>query len=119
MKTILIVEDDPDILFAVSMLLEGEGYATQKAENGSVALEILKNHGLPHLVLLDMMMPIMNGWQFGLAFREMYPERTPVVVMSAAADAEQRAQDIGAEGWIGKPFMLDELLPVIKRFEKP
>ncbi|MFA6238046.1 MAG: response regulator [Bacteriovorax sp.] len=118
-KKILIVEDDQDILFALSSLLEDEGYTVQTAENGLVALELLKKSGLPQLILLDMIMPVMTGWQFALEFNAMYDHQCPIIVMTAAADAEQRAKDIGAAGWIGKPFALDKLFKMINENISP
>ena len=118
MKTILIIEDEPDIMLAVSMFLEGEGYTVYGAENGFVALELLKKHDLPHLILLDMVMPVMNGWQFASEFLQLYGRKVPIIVMTAAADAEQRAKDTNANGWIEKPFSLDSLLVLIKKHER-
>ncbi|MGK5086203.1 response regulator transcription factor [Bdellovibrionota bacterium FG-2] len=117
-KTILIVEDDKNILFAASALLEGEGYTVVCAENGEMALDLLKEQGMPHLILLDMIMPVMNGWEFAKEFQVKYGTQAPIVVMTAAADAQSRAKDIGAIGWIGKPFILDELLALIKKCER-
>lgn len=117
LKTILIVDDDQDILFALSSLLEDEGYIVQVAENGIAALELLKKN-LPQLVLLDMIMPLMNGWQFSQEFVSKYDHLCPIVVMTAAADAEQRARDIRASGWIEKPFDLNNLFTIIKKHMK-
>ncbi|MDD4972717.1 MAG: response regulator transcription factor [Bacteriovorax sp.] len=114
-KKILIVEDDVDILFSLEMLLENEGYTVQVAENGAVALELIKNNGLPNLILLDMMMPVMNGWQFGLKVHALYGHLCPIVVMTAAADAQQRAKDINAIDWLEKPFNFKKLLTLIKK----
>ena len=115
LKTILIVEDDEDILFSLQILLEDEGYKAHVAGNGLVALELIKKYGVPDLILLDMMMPVMNGWQFSLEFKALYVHLCPIIVMTAAADAEQRAKDIGAIGWLGKPFNFNKLLAVIKK----
>ncbi|MDD4975193.1 MAG: response regulator transcription factor [Bacteriovorax sp.] len=117
LKTILIIEDDLDISFAVSSFLQGEGYQVQIAENGFVALELIKKNGVPNLVLLDMMMPVMNGWQFATEFAAQFDNSSPIIVMTAAADAEQRAKDIGATGWIEKPFGFSKLIALIKKFE--
>lgn len=117
-KSILIVEDDKDLLFGLSVYLEDEGYTVQVAENGLVALELLKKHGIPHLVLLDMMMPVMNGWEFAVEFIAKFDHLCPIVVMTAAADAEHRAKEISAIGWIEKPFDLDKLLALIKKHER-
>lgn len=113
-KKIFIVEDDIDILFALSSLLEDEGYTVQVAANGLIALELIKEHGLPDIILLDMIMPVMNGWQFAMEFRVLYDHQCPIVVMTAAADAQQRASDVGAVGWIAKPFVLERLFKMIQ-----
>ncbi|HAR44510.1 MAG TPA: response regulator [Bdellovibrionales bacterium] len=116
-KTILVIEDDEDILFAVSTFLELEGYLVRTATDGASALERLKREGMPDLILLDMIMPVMNGWQFAAEFHENYRTPVPIVVMTAAANAEQRAKDIGAAGWISKPFKIEELLTRIQAYE--
>ena len=114
-KTILIVEDDENILFALSTFLDGEGCTVLTASNGLLALDLLSQHGMPDLILLDMLMPVMNGWQFAAAVREKYSKIAPIIVISAAADVEQRAKEVGATAWIGKPFNLDDLLVIIKK----
>jgi CheY-like chemotaxis protein len=115
MKTILLVEDDPDILIAVGLFLESEGYSVLQAGNGMAALESIQVHGIPHLILLDMKMPVMNGWEFAEKFSGEYGGKAPIVVMTAADDAAQRARDIHAVGWIGKPFELDDILEIVKK----
>jgi CheY-like chemotaxis protein len=117
-KSILVVEDDQDISFTIKMFLEGEGYQVLLAENGLAALELIQKYGMPHLILLDMKMPVMNGWQFAIEFLNRHDHRTSIVVMTAAADAEQRAKDVNAIGWIGKPFVLDDLLTIVKKYER-
>ena len=117
-KTILIVEDDKDILYTLKEFLESEGYRVQAAENGAKAMELLGTGGMPNLILLDMKMPIMNGWQFAIEFLDKHDHSTPIVVMTAAADAAQRAKDISAIGWVGKPFNLDVLLQKIKKHQR-
>lgn len=117
-KTILIVEDERDIRFTLKDFLELEGYDVLMAENGSVAMDILADSVSPCLILLDMKMPVMNGWSFAEHFTEKYDHSTPIVVMTAAADAEQRAKDINAAGWVEKPFNLEMLIKKIKLYEK-
>ena len=117
-KLILVVEDDQDILEVVRLFLESEGYRVLCAANGFEAMSHLKSSGVPHLILLDMKMPIMNGWQFAIEFLSRHDHMSPIVVMTAAADVEQRAKDISAIGWIGKPFQLDDLLAKVKHFER-
>jgi DNA-binding response OmpR family regulator len=66
-----------------------------------------------------MKMPIMDGWEFAKIFKKLYGKMSPIVVITAAADAEQRARDIEAIGWITKPFDLDVFLDKVKKFERP
>lgn len=110
---ILVVDDDPVILDSVSGLLELEGYPVVRAADGEQALRSMERQ-LPALVLLDMRMPVVDGW--GVA-REMSARgwTTPVVVMSAAADTRRWAQEIGAAGYVAKPFEADHLLDTIAR----
>ena len=117
-KDILIVEDDKDIAFVLSSFLEGEGYKTWEAENGLQGLEQIKAHGVPDLILLDLMMPKMNGWQFAQAFNLRYDHRCPIIVMTAAADAKRRAKEIDATDGIEKPFELDQVLALIKKYDQ-
>lgn len=117
-KTILIVEDDREITFTLKLFLEGEGYTVLVGDNGLEALELMKKSDTPDLILLDMKMPVMNGWEFAIEFINRYDHICPIVVMTAAADAQKRAQDVNAIGWVAKPFDLDELLRKIKLHER-
>lgn len=114
----MVIEDEQEIRYTLKDFLEFEGYQVLAAENGFEAMEQLKTSPAPHLILLDMKMPIMNGWQFAGEYLNKYDHTSPIVVITAAADAEQRAKDINAEGWISKPFNLDSLLTKIKQLEK-
>jgi two-component system chemotaxis response regulator CheY len=105
---ILIVEDDETILFAVAECLEMEGYRIVTATNGAAALALVEQQP-PGLVLLDMRMPVLDGWGFVQAVRER-GLALKILVMSAAADAGRWAQEIQALGAIAKPFELQELL---------
>ena len=117
-QRILIIEDEKDILFTLQAFLESEGYEIQTAENGREALRILQSQGIPNLILLDMKMPVMSGWEFAREFLNIYDHMTPILVMTAAADASQRAQEIHATSWVGKPFELEDLLTKIKLYAK-
>ena len=97
------------------MVLEEDGYRVRGAKNGSEALDVLQKEGMPHLILLDMRMPVMDGWQFAAEFRARYDHKAPIIVMTAAGDSKQRAEDVQAEGWLGKPFRLDDLSSTVKR----
>src|SRR5205807_3422583 len=105
---ILVVDDDPAILSTVSDILEFEGYYVERAENGAEALAMLE-HARPSLVLLDMRMPVLDGWEFAHALQQRGVQ-LPILVMTAAQDARRWAQEIGAQGYISKPFELNDLL---------
>jgi DNA-binding response OmpR family regulator len=113
MKTILIIEDEFEIRDTLKEFLELEGYEVLAAENGLVALELL-GHSEPNLILLDMMMPVMNGWEFAAAYYAKFSTPSPIIVLTAAANAEQRARDVKAISWTEKPFNFYELLEKIK-----
>ena len=112
--SILIVEDDDEIRDFLSLVLDGEGYASRAAVNGAAALELVEQ-APPDLILLDMRMPVMDGWAFVPAYRGRPGPHAPIVVLTAAADAEQRAREVQADAYIGKPFNLTELLTLVRR----
>jgi len=114
-KAVLVVEDDPAMRELVEVILVGAGYAVRTAADGQAALERVAQE-LPGVILLDMKMPRMNGWDFARAFRDRYGRLTPIVVLTAAPDAGQRAREVQAEGYLGKPFELDDLLRTVERY---
>ena len=112
-KPILVVDDDPEILAMLRDFLESEGLTVRTASNGEEALEAL-GEVAPSLILLDMRMPVLDGW----GFAERYRARAlgyPIVVMTAAESARRWAEEIGATGYIAKPFDVNELLQTIER----
>ena len=116
-KTILVVEDDVDIRSALLGILEDEGYAVVGAANGAEALEHLRSVGLPSLILLDLMMPVMNGWQFRAEQKQdQNLNRIPVVVISADGNVRQKAASIDAQGFLKKPIDLDNLLELVEKY---
>ena len=110
---ILVVDDDPEIVAMLREFLESEGHTVQTAANGAEALERLSSVS-PSVILLDMRMPVLDGWGFAKRLQERQ-ERYPIVVMTAAESAQRWADEIGANGYIAKPFDLDELLQKIER----
>jgi two-component system, chemotaxis family, chemotaxis protein CheY len=114
-KPILVVDDDPTILATVSEALDLEGFSVLTATNGAEALAAIEQDNRPSLVLLDMRMPVLDGWGFMRAIREQGLSVT-VVVMTAAADARRWAREIGAQAVLAKPFELDDLLAAVQRF---
>jgi CheY-like chemotaxis protein len=112
---ILIVEDDFDIREALEQILEEEGYAVRGASNGSEALEIATSGPAPRLILLDLMMPVMNGWQFrSEQLKDARLAAVPVLVISADPDLQSKAATLGVAGLLKKPISLDDLLSAVK-----
>ena len=111
---VLVVDDDPAIRGAVRDVLEDHGIPVETATDGRDALAKVEARP-PRLVLLDMRMPIMDGWGFAKALRDA-GIALPVVVMTAAADARRWAEEIGAIGVVPKPFGVDELIGAVDRY---
>jgi len=111
---VLVVEDQEDIRDFVAYVLESEGYRVTTAGNGAVALEQAAREPID-VVLLDMRMPVMDGWAFAQAYRQQPGPHAPIVVLTAAQDAASRAAQIQADDYLGKPFELDDLLNIVAR----
>lgn len=118
-RSILVVDDDPDIREGLLALLESEGYAVGEARNGREGLEKVEELS-PALILLDLMMPVMNGWEFGQRLRSR-PEWAdiPLIVLSAAGNARAKMSDLRALAYLPKPFEVEELLRLIRRALSP
>jgi CheY-like chemotaxis protein len=114
-RTILVVDDDQDIRDTLTELLEDEGYTIVRASHGREALAALQAEPRPSLILLDLMMPVMDGWQFRAEQRK-NPEIAgiPVVVISATGKDDKVAA-LGAAQLLRKPIRLEELLDAVQR----
>lgn len=111
-KSILVVEDNEDIRQIIVEVLSDEGYSVSSAADGGEGLEILRTLPVPSLVLLDLMMPSMNGWQF-------LEERKRDISLAEHRVITISAQDgdlIDADGSIPKPILLRPLLSVVRKF---
>jgi CheY-like chemotaxis protein len=112
---VLIVDDEFDIRQAVAEVLAEEGHQVLSAGDGAEALAYLREFH-PNLVLLDLMMPGMNGWEFRAAQQGDPDIRSiPVVILSALG----RESSIDADGFMQKPFDLDDLLAMVQRHAPP
>jgi len=111
---ILVVEDDADIRGALAAVLETSGYRVVEAENGKDALAHLRDPAVDVcLILLDLFMPVMNGWAFRAEqLRDPALATVPVVVVTADATAPSRG-DLGATEYLTKPVDFDRLLAVV------
>jgi CheY-like chemotaxis protein len=113
-RRILIVDDDPDLATIVAEVLSKAGYQTDVAENGQQALTRLQADRDWDLVLLDLMMPVMNGWEFR-AEQLLQPAIAdiPIVAFSGGVNAQQAAVALGAAAALRKPVGRDELLGTV------
>jgi CheY-like chemotaxis protein len=109
--TVLVVDDDPEIRESIAELLNDEGYQVLVAGNGREALDQIRGGARPNLIVLDLMMPVMDGWQFlEERTRDLALKAIPVVVVSATPEALQLRDTLG---FIKKPMRFDDLLAIV------
>lgn len=115
-RRVLIVDDDRVIRQCIAETLREEGYEPITAAHGAEALAKLRDGpGAPDVILLDMRMPVMDGWAFAREYRRLPGPHAPIVVITAAHDALDRVLEIGAEGVLPKPFDLDQVVDAVGR----
>jgi CheY-like chemotaxis protein len=118
--SVLVVDDEPQVVWVLQFSLEAEGYRTFAANNGAEALSEIAEHR-PNLMVLDIMMPTMDGWSVLEAMLKLPPETRPrVVIVSALASLRDRAKaaELGADAYVPKPFNVEELLEVLHDLEE-
>jgi CheY-like chemotaxis protein len=114
---VLVVEDDADCREAVGVMLEAAGYDVVGAENGKIALDRLRDSASPCVIVLDLMMPVMDGWHFRAEqLRDDALATLPVVIMSGAAHVDERAQQLGVQDYIAKPVEPEQLLDMLGQY---
>ncbi len=114
-KRILVVDDAVDTRLMLNLRLQREGYTVYTASNGSEALEIVQREGLPNLVILDIMMPGMDGFTVANELRRMGD--IPIIFLSALSDTDTKVEGLNrfAEDYVTKPFTFSELLARVRR----
>jgi CheY-like chemotaxis protein len=112
---VLIVEDDADLREMMAQLLTLEGYETATVANGREALEYLHRAAAPDVILLDLMMPVMDGWEFHRQL-EADPDLAPVPVIVLSALDQGRATNIDAAAFLKKPLDFDRLLDLVRTY---
>src|SRR5260370_36921785 len=113
-RRLLLVEDDGELRASLSELLLSDGYDVVEASNGSEALDFLRRAPPPDLILLDLMMPVKDGWQFRIE-QKRDPRMACIPVLALSADDSPKAAAIDAEAYIKKPFHYATLLRAIER----
>jgi DNA-binding response OmpR family regulator len=113
-RRVLVVEDDPSIMLGLRINLEAEGYAVQSAEDGERALSLVRGEA-PDLVILDIMLPKMNGLQVLQTLRR-EGHAMPIIILSARTGEMDKVTglELGAEDYVAKPFSLAELLARVR-----
>jgi len=111
---ILIVDDDDTMCELLRTILTEEGYAVATVSHGAAALELVGHHR-PEVILVDLRMPIMDGWAFVEQYRRLADPPASIVLLSALRDIEQSARQLGADGFISKPFEISEVVSTVSR----
>jgi CheY-like chemotaxis protein len=112
---VLIVEDDADLREMMAQLLTLEGYRAETVSNGREALKFLHEGPPPDLILLDLMMPVMDGWEFRKVQQgEPALAKVPVVVLTALDQAQARAEGLNGVDFLKKPLDFDRLLEIVR-----
>ena len=116
---VLVVDDDESIRNIVTLFLTDEGYEVLAVAHGQAALDAL-NRFTPDVILLDLRMPVMDGWEFARLYHTLPPPHAPIVAFAAALNVVQDSAGLDAAGILAKPFDLEELLLAVRaRLESP
>jgi CheY-like chemotaxis protein len=113
-QQVLVVDDDEGVREFLVMALASVGYEVVSAPDGAAALELLAT-SRPTVILLDMLMPNMDGWEFARLYEQRPGPHAPIIVLTAARDAQARAAEIKADAWLAKPFHLDALFACVEQ----
>ena len=116
-KRILVVEDDTSIRELLVELLESEGYTVSSAVHGLEGIRSLQGNELPDLILIDLMMPVMDGYAFRTEqLKHDVWSKIPTVVMSAEANAKEKMKSFNISAFLSKPVELETILKTVSRF---
>lgn len=113
---VMVVDDDEDVREIMQLVFETAGYRVLTAADGLEAWQDLRLGHRPQLILLDLMMPRMDGEQFMRTLRNSPMADIPVVIMSGHSAGHDRAKELQADSWLTKPIDLDDLLATVRRF---
>jgi CheY-like chemotaxis protein len=111
---VLVIDDDDDIADVLRQSLTEEGYAVATVPHGAAALDILKLHE-PEVILLDLRMPLMDGWSFADRYHTATGRApAPIILISGVSDIESEARRLGADAYLRKPFDIDDVIRAIE-----
>lgn len=117
-RSVLIIDDKSSIHIVVAMVLEDEGYVVRTASNGATGLEMLESW-TPDIILLDVRMPVMDGWTFLQIYQQRAIPHAPIIACAADADIKERILEAGAVALLHKPFDLDVLVGMVEQHIRP
>ncbi len=115
MARVLVVDDDENIRDFVTLALSDEGYEVMTAPHGAAALSLI-GESQPDVILLDMRMPTMDGWEFSRIYRQTPGPHAPIIMLTASRDVPESTAQVEPEARLGKPFDVDDLLSLVGRY---
>ena len=116
-RKVLVIDDDASIREVLATILGSQGYEVLTAADGRQALDLLRDGAMPQVILLDLMMPVMNGWAFREAMqRDAAFATIPVLVMTGDGEIAAKTARLSAAGYLRKPIALTDLLKTVARF---
>jgi len=113
-RKVLVVDDDDELADVIRQSLRDSGYSVATVRHGAAALELVR-HISPDLILLDLTMPIMDGWSFVTQYRRSGKADARIVLLTGNSHAPEIAETLSADGYVTKPFDLTDLLAVVRR----
>jgi two-component system KDP operon response regulator KdpE len=113
-RRVLIVDDDDELAEVLRQALRESGYAVATVRHGAAALDLIEQIR-PDLILLDLTMPIMDGWSFVTQYRRSERAGGRIVLLTGHPDVREISASLGADGYVGKPFGLSELLSTLQQ----
>ena len=114
---VLVIDDDPSLREALETIFRMEGYAVATAREGQQAIERLRGGLEPCVILLDLAMPVKDGWQFRREqMRDANLAHIPVIVCSGMDDADTRVPGLGVDYYLRKPIAFDQVLSLVERY---
>ena len=114
LKKVLVIDDDDELADVVRQVLRDAGYSVATVRHGAAALELVR-HISPDLILLDLTMPIMDGWSFVAQYRRHGKTEARIVLLTGNSHAPEIAETLSADGYVTKPFDLTDLMAVVRR----
>ena len=113
-RKVLVIDDDDELADVVRQVLRDAGYSVATVKHGAAALELM-HHISPDLILLDLSMPIMDGWSFVSQYRRTAKEGARILLLTGNTSGPEIARTLEADGYIPKPFSLHDLVATVAR----